>query len=113
MNQHLFQLNGVSDKMKGLSGFVQGLGDKFESIKGVTDTMAQYINKGSEYVGKAQKWVDEFANKFSSVNELYQRLPDIMDAGHQVGGPGIDLATDKLPSALDILLDRNGNPFLP
>ena len=105
-------LTGLSDKMKGFASFTQGLGDNFESIKGVTDTMAQYINKGSEYVGKAQKWIDGLADKFSSVNELYQRLPDILDAGHTLGGPGIDLATEKLPSAVN-LLDMNGNIFLP
>ena len=96
-------LTGLSDKMKGLANFTQGLGDKFESIKGVTDTMAQYINKGSEYVNKAQQWVDGIANKFTSVSELYQRLPDMMNVGHQVGGPGIDLATQKLPSALNVV----------
>ena len=96
-------LFGMKDTMKGLAGAVQGLGDNFESIKGVTDTLAQYINKGAEYVGKAQEWVDGIANKFSSVSDLYQRLPDMMNVGHQVGGPGVDLMTAKLPSALNVV----------
>ena len=96
-------LLGVKDTMQHVAGAVNSLGDSFESIKGVTDTMSEYINKGAEIVGKAQEAVDGFFNKFSSVNDLYQRLPDMMNVGHQVGGPGIDLATTKLPSALNVV----------
>ena len=96
-------LFGLKNTMEGIANCTQNLGNKFESIKGATDTMAQYINKGANYVGKAQKAVDGFFNNITGSSDLYQALPDMMNVGHQVGGPGIDIATAKLPSALNVM----------
>ena len=87
-------LLGYSEKLSDVGGFVNKIGQSFESVSGVCKKVAEPINKASEAVGKYAKIVDRYSNCQS-----YTEFKDLV--ARQLNGA--DITKAKLGNTKDIL----------
>ena len=89
-------LLGFSEKMNDIGDTIQAIGNKYEPIKDAATRMNNGLKEGSWKVNEWAHKLDDFLN-IGNGN-------DVMNAvGHTVGGPGIDIATSKLPSCISMM----------
>ena len=93
-------LNGYANKFKNAADAIQGLGNKFDSIKGITDPLAEALNTGGDKINGAAHYLDKLFD-FSDPSAYTRLVETTTETVNGVEEP-INIVTSKLPKVLKI-----------
>ena len=86
---------GYSQKLKNAADTIKGLGDKFKTVKKITDPLSEALNKAGDGVNKASKALDKMFD-FSITTDYHRIVDSLPDTAGDIGQT-INTSSSRLP----------------
>ena len=102
-------VTGVGSKLRSAADVFDAIGNKFNKVKGFTDTCSKYLNKGADMLTQFEKIRVEFVQEIGAdVEKLSNKFADFFNAHHIDHVGSIDDIVDSgnvLPNLMDVASD--------
>ena len=102
-------MTGVGSKLRSAADVFDAIGNKFNKVKGFTDTCSKYLNKGADMLTQFEKIRVEFVQEIGAdVEKLSNKFADFFNAHHIDHVGSIDDIVDSgnvLPNLMDVASD--------